>query len=209
MFTDLTGMSKEPGGDPKKIKNKNNSYATSLLFTNSLYKPRNTILKMIGQTMGVDANLVYMNVSDSRGGNYNHKTNTITVTNNAFRYNNVYDVMSVIEHEVIHQKDKGVVKSFFDHVRVYTEQAKSDTFKKTSKEFKRSHSIAVAQRLLNSYVTQEINYRTFKETLSDYNKINTSSPISFYGTAERDPYTQTVKLGSKTIEYDENIKINE
>lgn len=174
-------------------------------FANSLYKPRNTILKMIGQTMGVDANLVYMNVSDSRGGNYNHKTNTITVTNNAFRYNNVYDVMSVIEHEVIHQKDKGVVKSFFDHVRIYTEQAKSDTFKKTSKEFKRSHSIAVAQRLLNSYVTQEIDYRTFKETLSDYNKINTSSPISFYGTAERDPYTQIVKVGSKTIEYDKDL----
>src|SRR5690606_26763247 len=209
MFTDLTGMSKEPGGDPKKTKNKNNSYATSLLFTNSLYKPRNTILKMIGQTMGVDANLVYMNVSDSRGGNYNHKSNTITVTNNAFKQQNIYDVMSVIEHELIHQKDKGVVKSFRDHVRVYTEQAKSDTFKKTSKEFKRSHSIAVAQRLLNSYVTQEIDYRTFKETLSDYNKINTSSPISFYGTAERDPYTQTVKVGSKTIEYDENIKINE
>src|SRR5690606_27586654 len=104
MFTDPTGMSKEPGGDPKETKNKNNSYATSLLFANSLYKPRNAILKMIGQTMGVDANLVYMNVSDSRGGNYNHKTNTITVTNNAFRYNNVYDVMSVIEHEVIHQK---------------------------------------------------------------------------------------------------------
>lgn len=62
---------------------------------------------------------------------------------------------------------------------------------------------------MNSYVTQEIDYRTFKETLSDYNKINTSSPISFYGTAERDPYTQTVKVGSKTIEYDENIKINE
>ena len=113
--------------------------------------------------------------------------------------------MSVIEHEVIHQSDKGVVKSFFDHVRFYTEQAKSDTFKMTSKEYKKSHSIAVAQRSLNSYATQEIDYTKFKETISDYNKINTSSPISLYRTAERDPYTQTVKVVSKTIEYDKDL----
>lgn len=205
MFTDPTGMSKQQGRDPKKKRDTPLIDGSSLVFSNSLYKNQNEIIQRLGKKIGTNANFQYINVSDDRGGNYNHKTNTITVTNNAFRYNNVYDVMSVIEHEVIHQKDKGVVKSFFDHVRVYTEQAKSDTFKKTSKEFKRSHSIAVAQRLLNSYVTQEIDYRTFKETLSDYNKINTSSPISFYGTAERDPYTQTVKVGSKTIEYDKDL----
>lgn len=203
MFTDLTGMSKEPGGDPKKTKNKNNSYATSLLFTNSLYKPRNTILKMIGQTMGVDANLVYMNVSDSRGGNYNHKSNTITVTNNAFKQQNIYDVMSVIEHELIHQKDKGVVKSFRDHVRVYKEQANTETFKKTSKEFKSSHAVATAQRMINGYVSGDYDSSALTKEIKSYNDLNPDNKLipQWEGNSE----TTSIKIHTTSVTYDKDL----
>ena len=112
MFTDPTGMSKQQGRDPKRKRDTSLIDGSSLVFSNSLYKNQNEIIQRLGKKIGTNANFQYINVSDDRGGNYNHKTNTITVTNNAFRYNNVYDVMSVIEHEVIHQKDKGVVKSF-------------------------------------------------------------------------------------------------
>jgi len=196
-------MNKQQGGDPKKEGDRSIIDGASLVFSNSLYKRQNEIIKRLGEKVGTNATLQYMNVNDNRGGNYNHKTNTITVTNNAFRYNNIYDVMSVIEHEVIHQKDKGVVTSFKDHVRVYKEQAKSPTFEKTSKEFKSSHAVATAQRILSGYVNGDYDSKAMELEIDSYNKLNSGNKLKpiWGGNSE----STVIKIHNEIIRYDKEI----
>lgn len=135
------------------------------------------VVNYIGKSLNPDVNYKYSNVMTNTGGKFNYETNTVTVTNNAFKFHNYFDVVSVIEHELIHKKN-GSSRGFIDHANVYFEQASSKTFNKTSEKFKASHSTQYAQRLLNAYVEGEIDSFDFDSNIKKYNKLNPKYQIS-------------------------------
>ena len=89
------------------------------------------------------------------------------------------------------------------------EQAESDTFKNTSSQYKRANAGAVAQRLVNAYANDEIDYKTLKKTASKYNSLNPANKISWYRMRSSDPINETLDVGGKSYKYKPNMKPNE
>lgn len=62
--------------------------------------------------MGINAHFIYSSVYSNVGGYYDRDNNTIMISNRAFLSNNIYNVVSTIEHEGFH-KEFGKVKIIF------------------------------------------------------------------------------------------------
>lgn len=142
------------------------------------------------------------------GGYHTSGTNNITITDRSFITNNYYDVMSTIEHENDHYI-RGPVKNFKDHVETYFAEAKSNTFQQTSRDNKASHAVSTAQRLLNAYVRDEIDFFGFNDIISEYNSLNPDFQLE--RTRGLKPQEDIIKVRGTTevIKYDKELKPNE
>lgn len=162
----------------------------------------NQITNFIGKRINKDLSYSYEEVTGTKGGH--ESDGNVVVTNNAYQFGNYNDVVSVIEHEDLHNK-YGDVKSFKDHVKVYFDQAKSDTFKKTSRGFKAAHAVSTAQRLLNSYIDGEIGVFEFNDRITEYNKLNTEFKLNKAGAVKQKDEKISISNTSRTVKYEKNL----
>ena len=164
----------------------------------------NQITKFIGERVNKDLNYSYAEVYDSKGGWY--LNNNVTITNNSYQFGNYNDVISSIEHEILHHKF-GATKTFKDHVNVYLEQAKSDTFKKTSSEYKNTNAQSFAKRALSAYISGDYNQEMFKDVVKEYQKYNPKNRINIKWSPTIEAIS--IEVNNYEIKYDEKMKPNE
>ena len=111
-----------------------------------------------------------------------------------------------LEHELFHKKEtvNGDNYKFKNHVDVYMKQASTDIFKKTSREYKSSHAVAIAQRILNAYVDGDYDNSSFVKKVNEYNLLNPENKISiiYGGSTEK----TILKVKSKQIKFNPNLK---
>ena len=117
-------------------------------------------------------------------------------------------MISIIEHEDFHSQNDSV-KNFKDHVKVYMQQAGTSAFQKSSDANKYSNAVGTGQRLLNSYVSGEINDQTFVKSANDYNKINPKNSININWSSNPENTSITIGQHQKEHYYDKNLKPHE
>lgn len=144
------------------------------------------------------------------GGYHTNNTNNITITDRSFLFNNYNDIISNTEHENDHF-EQGPTRSFLDHADVYFRQAASKTFSKTSPEHKRSNAAGYAQRLLNSYVKNEIDLFSYEDKIDEYNKLNPNNKLIRNGASK--PMDETISIerskANEVIKYDKTLKFSD
>ena len=203
----LTGFEDTGKGSAIHIVNDGKSYNPNSFSDLQRKSQRNQIVNYVEKKINNKVNFSYKELNN-KGGHYDKKNNEIVVTHSTVNQNNIYDLTSVIEHEDFHFQN-GSVNSFKDHVKVYMQQAGTSAFQKSSDGNKYTNAVAIGQRMLNSYVADEIDGQQFTNMANDYNKLNPSNAININWSSSADKTSVTIGQHKKEYYYDKNLKPHE
>nr|WP_298002090.1 hypothetical protein [uncultured Flavobacterium sp.] len=168
----LTGFGDTGKGSAIHIVNDGKSYNPNSFSDLQRKSQRNQIVNYVGKKINNKVNFSYKELNN-KGGHYDKNNNEIVVTHSTLNQNNIYDLTSVIVHEDLHYQ-RGNTKSFKDHALVYKDQAKHESFSKSSDANKYTNATGFAQRIINAYADGDYGGNTdaFYKDIKEYNKLN-------------------------------------